>query len=43
MRVNSWLQNLHGTQRIMAAMTNIGVISSKHTKIYGFTKNHGLP
>jgi hypothetical protein len=25
------------------AMTNINAINSKHTKTYGFTKNHGLP
>jgi hypothetical protein len=24
-------------------MTNIGAINSKDTKIYGVTKNHGLP
>jgi hypothetical protein len=23
-------------------MTNIGAINSRHTKIYGVTKNHGL-
>jgi len=25
------------------AMINIGVINSRHAKIYGVTKNHGLP
>jgi hypothetical protein len=25
------------------AMTNIGAINSKPTKIYGVIKNHGLP
>jgi hypothetical protein len=24
-------------------MTNIGAVNSKHTKIDGITKNHGLP
>jgi hypothetical protein len=27
---------------LWGAMTNIGVINSRHTKIYGVTKNHGL-
>jgi len=25
------------------AMTNIGAVNSRHKKIYGVTKNHGLP
>jgi hypothetical protein len=25
------------------AMTNIGAINSRHTKMYGVTKNHELP
>jgi hypothetical protein len=25
------------------AMTNIGAINSRYTKMYGVTKNHGLP
>jgi hypothetical protein len=24
-------------------MTNIGAINSRYTKMYGVTKNHGLP
>jgi hypothetical protein len=32
-----------GHTKIWHAMTNIGAINSKHTKIYGVTKNHGLP
>jgi hypothetical protein len=30
-------------KEIWYAMTNIGAINSRHTKIYGITKNHGLP
>jgi hypothetical protein len=30
-------------KKLWYAMTNIGAINSKHTKIYGVTKNHGLP
>jgi hypothetical protein len=29
--------------KIWHAMTNINAINSRHTKIYGVTKNHGLP
>jgi hypothetical protein len=30
-------------KKIWHAMKNIGAINSKHKKIYGVTKNHGLP
>jgi len=41
---------IHDFKNLMAhtkvfwhAMTNIGDVNSKHTKIYGVRKNHGLP
>jgi hypothetical protein len=30
-------------KKLWHAMTNIGAIKSKFVKIYGVTKNHGLP
>jgi hypothetical protein len=30
------------TKQLWHAMTNIDAINSKHIKIYGVTKNHGL-
>jgi hypothetical protein len=30
-------------KKLWHAMTNIGVINSRHTKTYIVTKNHGLP
>jgi hypothetical protein len=30
-------------KKLWHAMTNIGAINSRHTKIYGVTKNYGLP
>jgi hypothetical protein len=36
-------KNLMAHKKLWHAMTNIGAINSRHTKIYGVTKNHGLP
>jgi hypothetical protein len=30
-------------KKLWHAMTNVGAINLKHTKIYGVTKNNGLP
>jgi hypothetical protein len=34
---------ISGHTTLWHAMTNIGAINSRHTKIYGVKKNHGLP
>jgi hypothetical protein len=43
MHVNHDFKNLMAQKKKWHAMINIGAINSKHTKIYGVTKNHGLP
>jgi hypothetical protein len=36
-------KNLMAHKKLWYAMTNISAINSRHTKIYGVIKNHGLP
>jgi hypothetical protein len=36
-------KNLMKNKKIWHAITNISVVNSRHTKIYGVTKNYGLP
>jgi hypothetical protein len=43
MHVNHDFKNLMAHKKKWHAMINIGAINSKHTKMYGVTKNHGLP
>jgi len=36
-------KNFMADKKLWHAMTNIGAINSRHKKIYGVTKIHGLP
>jgi hypothetical protein len=36
-------KNFMAHKKLWHAMTNIGVINSRHKKTYGVTKYHGLP
>jgi hypothetical protein len=40
---NHNFKNFMAHKKLWHAMTNISAIYSRHTKIYGVTKNHGFP